>query len=291
MTAPARLTLAGRAAESAAYLRARGVPRAEIGLVLGTGLGGLGAQIDPAPGLAEGVPYGEIPHFAPAAVEGHGGRLLAGRLGGRDVVALQGRIHMYEGHALQEVAYPVRVLRALGAGVLVLSNAAGGLNPLFELGDLMLLDDHVNLMGDNPLRGPNEDALGPRFPDMSEPYDRRLLALAEEVALRERIRVRRGVYVAVCGPALETPAEYRFLRGIGADAVGMSTVPEVIAARHAGMRVLALSVITDRCLPDALEPVDVAQILRVAAGAEPRLARLVVGVLRELDAGGPPAGG
>ena len=288
-------TLAGLSArirESAVRLRELGFPRPDAGLVLGTGLGQLGRVIEP---LAE-VSYAEIPHFPSSTVESHAGKLLAGVLGGVVVVAMQGRLHMYEGYSLQEVTFPVRVMRALGAEVLIVSNAAGGLNPLYVAGDLMLIDDHINLMGDNPLRGPNDDALGPRFPDLSEAYDRRLAEVAERVALAEGIRLRRGVYAAVCGPALETRAEYRFLRWAGADAVGMSTVPEAIVANHGGMRVLGVSVITDLCLPDALEPVDIAQILRVAGEAEPRLSRLVEGTLRQLGASalgedGIPGGG
>ncbi len=255
---------------------------------MGTGLGRLAESLVPAGGVpSEGIPYEEIRHFPRSTSVGHAGRLLAGTLGGRPVVAMQGRLHAFEGHSLQEVTFPVRVLRALGAELLVMTSAAGGLNPLYELGDLMLVDDHINLMGDNPLRGVNEDALGPRFPDMSEAYDRGWLSAAEETALAERMRVQRGVYAAVLGPALETRAEYRFLRTAGADAVGMSTVPEAIVANHAGMNVLAICVITDRCLPDALEPVNVAEILRVAGEAEPRLARLVEGTLERGRAARP----
>jgi purine-nucleoside phosphorylase len=203
-------------------------------------------------------------------------------LGGVTVVAMQGRVHMYEGYSLREVTFPVRVMRALGAEILILSNAAGGLNPFFGLGDLMLVDDHINLMGENPLRGPNDERLGPRFPDMSEAYDRALLDLAGRVALEERIVTRRGVLAGLCGPALETRAEYRFLRFAGADAVTMSSVPEAIVGVHGGMRVLGISVITDLCLPDALEPVDIAKVIRVANEAEPRLSRLVEAVLSKI---------
>jgi purine-nucleoside phosphorylase len=271
--------LSARIEESAARLRESGFPSPRVAMILGTGLGRLGELIEP---VAE-IPYDEIPHFPRSTVESHAGKLIAGELAGRTVVAMQGRLHMYEGYTLQEVTFPVRVMRALGAEILVLSNAAGGLNPLFAAGDLMLIDDHINFMGDNPLRGPNEETLGPRFPDMSEAYDRGLAALAERVALAGGLRLQRGVYAALCGPALETRAEYRFLRAAGADAVGMSTVPETIVANHAGMRVLALSVITDMCLPDALHAVDIAQILRVAGEAEPRLARLVELVLRAIQ--------
>lgn len=273
--APPRL--AARVAESAAFLRQRGFAEAPLAMVLGTGLGGLGRAFRPR----LEIPFDEIPHVPRATALGHAGRLAAGEFAGLPVHVLQGRLHMYEGLPLSDVAFPVRLLRALGARTLVLTNAAGGLHPLHRAGDLMLLDDHLNLMGDNPLRGPNDDALGPRFPDLSEPYDRRLAAAAEAAALAEGLRLHRGVYAAVCGPSLETRAEYRFLRTAGADAVGMSTVPEAIVANHAGMRVLAIAVITDVCLPDALEPVDVAEILRVADEAGPRLARLLERTLRD----------
>jgi purine-nucleoside phosphorylase len=254
-----------------------------VALVLGTGIGGLG------PGFRRRVevPFDEIPHVPRATALGHAGRLAAGEFAGLPVHVLQGRLHMYEGLPLSQVAFPVRVLHALGARTLVLTNAAGGLHPLFRAGDLMLIDDHLNLMGDNPLRGPNDDALGPRFPDLSEPYDRVLAAAAETAALAEGLQLRRGVYAAVCGPSLETRAEYRLLRTAGADAVGMSTVPEAIVANHAGMRVLAVAVITDLCLPDALQPVDVAEIIRVAGEAGPRLARLLERTLRDAFASAP----
>ena len=282
----ARTALAARIQESTAALHARGFSRPFAGLILGTGLGRLGGAL----AVHAEMPYAEIPHFPRSTAVGHAGRLISGTMGGQPIVAMQGRLHMYEGYSLQDVTFPVRVMRALGAEVMVVSNAAGGLNPLFATGDLMLIDDHINLMGDNPLRGPNDDALGPRFPDLSEAYDRALLVAAERVALGHRIPLRRGVYAAVCGPALETRAEYRFLRAAGADAVGMSTVPETIVARHAGLRVLGLSVITDMCLPDTLHPVDVAEILRVAGEAEPRLTRLVELTLREIGGAADRAG-
>jgi purine-nucleoside phosphorylase len=215
-------------------------------------------------------------------VESHAGRLLCGTLGGKTVVAMEGRFHRYEGYSLQEVTFPVRVLRALGAETLVVSNACGGMNPLWAAGDLMLIADHINMLGDNPLIGPNDDSLGPRFPDMSDPYDARLRELARAVALEQRIVLREGVYVAVPGPNLETRAEYRFLRAVGADVVGMSTVPEVIVAVHGGMRVLGVSIITDLCLPDALEPATLGKIIAVANRAEPQLTALVRGVLERL---------
>src|SRR3990170_1700712 len=221
------------------------------------------------------IPYGDIPGFPLSTVETHAGKLLAGRLGGRPVMAMQGRFHRYEGYDLQQVTFPVRVLHALGAQTLVVSNACGGMNPLWEPGNLVLLSDHINLLGDNPLIGQNDDRLGPRFPDMSAPYDPELRALARAAALELGIVLREGVYVAVPGPNLETRAEYRMLRNMGADVVGMSTVPEVIVAAHAGMRALGISIITDQCLPDALEPADIGRIIETAARAEPSLTRLI----------------
>jgi purine-nucleoside phosphorylase len=251
------------------------VPR--VGLILGTGLGSLAERIEGA----VSVPYAKIPNFPVSTVEGHAGKLIFGSIGGAACAVMSGRVHFYEGYSMKEVTFPVRVLRALGAEMLVVSNAVGGLNPNFALGDLCVTVDHINLMGDNPLIGPNDDGLGPRFPDMSEPYDLRLVALAERLAMEERITLRKGVFVAVAGPNLETRAEYRFLRWIGADVVGMSLIPEAIVAVHGGMKVLALSVITDMALPDALEPVNIDRILRVAAEAEPRLTRLVIRLLEE----------
>jgi len=228
------------------------------------------------------ISYNDIPHFPVSTVVGHKGKLIFGELNGKKVVAMAGRFHYYEGYTPQQVSFPVRVMRALGAGTLVVSNACGGMNPLWAPGDLMLIADHINLLGDNPLIGPNDDALGPRFPDMSEPYDRELQRLAREVALELRIVLRTGVYVAVPGPNLETRAEYRMLRVMGADVVGMSTVPEVIVARHAGMRVMGISIITDACFPDSLEEANIAQIIATAGRAEPSLTRLVEGVIERM---------
>jgi purine-nucleoside phosphorylase len=261
--------------EAVGVIRARSGLQPEFAIILGTGLGGLAEEID----VEASIPYPELPHFPVPTVETHEGRLLLGHLAGRPVAAMQGRFHRYEGYTLQQVAFPVRVMRRLGAGVLVVSNACGGMNPLWSPGDLVLIDDHINLLGDNPLVGPNLDELGERFPDMSEPYDRELQALAQEVALEQRVVLRRGVYAAVTGPNLETRAEYRMLRSLGADVVGMSTVPEVIVARQMGMRVMGLGIITDECLPDALQPADVRDIIRVASSAEPRLTRLVRGIV------------
>lgn len=261
-----------------AAIRARADFQPEVAIILGTGLGALGSEIS----VQTEIPYAEIPHFPLSTVESHTGRLLLGTLGGRRVVAMQGRFHRYEGYSLQQVVQPVRTLYLLGARTLIVSNACGGMNPLWHAGDIMLIDDHINLLGENPLVGSNLDDLGPRFPDMSEAYDRELQALAQQVALEMKFPLRRGVYVAVTGPNLETRAEYRMLRSMGADVVGMSTVPEVIAARHMGMRVLGLSIITDECFPDALEVADIDKIIAMAGKAEPYLTRLVVGVLERL---------
>jgi purine-nucleoside phosphorylase len=265
-------------AMAAAAVRARWKGTPEVAIVLGTGLGALAKQIT----TEVVVEYADIPGFPLSTVESHAGRLLCGTLAGRPVVAMQGRFHRYEGYTLQQVTFPVRVLRALGATTLVVSNACGGMNPLWAPGDLMLISDHINLLGDNPLIGRNDDSLGPRFPDMSEPYSARLREIARAVALEKRITLREGVYVAVTGPNLETRAEYRFLRSTGADVVGMSTVPEVIVAVHGGMEVLGVSIITDQCLPDALEPADIERIIATAGEAEPRLTELVTGVLERL---------
>lgn len=263
---------------AASAVRARFGARPEAAIVLGTGLGRLAAEID----ASAVIDYHDLPGFPLSTVESHAGRLLCGRLAGKTVIAMQGRFHRYEGYSLRQVTFPVRVLRALGADTLVVSNACGGLNPLWSVGDLMLIADHINLQGDSPLVGPNDDRLGPRFPDLSAPYDPALRRLARDVALEQNLGLREGVYVAVTGPNLETRAEYRFLRAIGADVVGMSTVPEVLVAIHGGMRVLGVSIVTDMCLPDALEPATVEKIIAAANTAEPKLAALVRGVLERL---------
>lgn len=278
MSGRSRDDLVGRIRESAEAVSTRTQIRPRVAVILGTGLGGLADEVE----TESIIPYAEIPGFPVPTVESHSGRLLLGHLSGQPVVAMQGRFHRYEGYSLQEVTFPVRVMRDLGAEILVVSNACGGMNPLWDVGDLMLIADHINLLGDNPLIGANMDELGPRFPDMSEPYDLELQRLAIDVALDERIVLRRGVYVAVPGPNLETRAEYRFLRMIGADVVGMSTVPEVIVARHGGMRVLGVSIITDSCLPDALKPASVDEIIRVAGAAEPKLTLLIKNVVARL---------
>jgi len=265
--------------DAAAAIRKHTEAQARIGIILGTGLGGLVTEIE-----AEVVlDYKDIPHFPVSTVESHHGRLHIGRLNGTPVVAMQGRFHYYEGYSLKQVTFPVRVMHALGVRTLLISNAAGGLNPLFRRGDVMMIWDHINLIGDNPLIGSNDDELGPRFPDMSEPYCESLMSLAEHVSLDLRIPLKQGVFVAVAGPNLETRAEYRFLRTIGADAVGMSTVPETIVAVHMGMKVLALSIITDECFPDALEPVDVPTIIATATRSEPVLREIMKGVIARLE--------
>ena len=251
----------------------------DVALILGTGLGGLAEEIENPVEIG----YEDIPGFPLSTVETHAGRLLLGSLGGEQVVAMQGRFHCYEGYSMQQITFPVRVMRGLGARSLVVSNACGGMNPLWSAGDLVLLADHINLLGDNPLTGSNDESLGPRFPDMSAPYDSELRELARDVARDMKLTLREGVYVAVPGPNLETPAEYRFLRTIGADVVGMSTVPEVIVAVHGGMKTLGISIITDECFPDALVPADIDRIIATARRAEPYLTRLVAGVLQRMD--------
>ena len=270
--------LAGRIQAAANVIRNRCHLRPRVAMILGTGLSRAADAIE-----VEGVvSYGDIPEFPQCTVKGHAGELVMGRLEGRPVAALSGRFHYYEGYSMEDLTLPVRVMRALGAEVLVVSAACGSMNPQYRLGDLMIIEDHINLMGDNPLIGPNDDTLGPRFPDMCYPYDRALMDSARDGALAERLCAHTGVYVAVAGPNLETRAEYRFLRGIGADVVGMSVVPEVIVAVHCGLRSLGLAVVTDVCLPDALEPVDVESVIQVAGEAEPRMMRLVRHVLRDL---------
>jgi purine-nucleoside phosphorylase len=249
----------------------------EWGIILGTGQGLWTARLEGGGSL----PYQELPHFPPATSPSHAGRLGWGRLAGKPVMLCQGRFHAYEGYALHQVTFPVRVMATLGVKTLIVTNAAGGLNPLFRAGDLMLISDHLNLMGDNPLVGENIDAWGPRFPDMSQVYDRHLQEVTEAVARRLGLGLRQGVYVAVKGPSLETPAETRFLRQIGADAVGMSTVPEVIAAVHAGLRVMGISVISNLNLPDAMTPIAIEAVIDTVARAEPQLVELVLGVIKE----------
>ena len=276
MTATA--SLFDRTQAAADVIRRRAALEPDVAIILGTGLGGVAREIE----VEAEVPYEAIPGFPLSTVETHAGKLLLGRLAGRAVVAMQGRFHRYEGYDLRQVTFPVRVMHALGAKTLFVSNACGGMHPLWAPGDLVLISDHINLLGDNPLVGPNDERLGPRFPDMSEPYDPSLRMLARQVALDLGIVLREGVYVAVAGPNLETRAEYRMLRAIGADVVGMSTVPEVIVAGHQGMRTVGISIITDQCLPDALEPADISRIIATAGRAEPRLTRLITGMVERL---------
>jgi len=264
-----------RIQDAAAFIRARCPLEPEFGLILGTGLGDLAGQVK----NACAIPYGEIPHFVESTATSHHGNLIMGELSGRKVAVMQGRVHYYEGYSMEQVTLPVRVMRALGARGLILSNAVGGMNPQHAPGDIGVITDHINLMGDNPLIGPNDERLGPRFPDMSQPYDREFIAAAEAVALEQKLPLKRFTYVAVAGPNLETAAEYRFLRTIGADTVGMSTVPEDLVAVHSGLRVLGLSVITDQCFPDHLHPASVDAILKVAGEAAPKLEALVAGFL------------
>jgi purine-nucleoside phosphorylase len=264
--------------EAAAAIRAKWSGKPAAGIILGTGLGKLTEDIQ-----ADAVfPYEAIPHMPRSTAPSHKGQLVCGTLEGKPVIAMEGRFHFYEGWTLQQVTFPVRVMKALGCDVLIVSNACGGMNPQYAKGDLMLIEDHINLLGDNPLIGPNDDRLGDRFPDMCHPYDRELLQLGRHIALEERIVCHQGVFVAVAGPNLETRAEYRFLRGIGADVVGMSTVPEVIVGVHSRMRVMGISVITDICLPDALEPVSLPDIIATANEAEKRMRVLVKRVVAKL---------
>ncbi|QDU13918.1 Purine nucleoside phosphorylase 1 [Gimesia maris] len=249
-----------------------------VGLILGTGLGDFTQQIT----QTNSIPYESIPHFPRSTVESHAGQLVSGNLNGTPIIAMEGRFHFYEGYSMKEVTFPVRVMKALGVETLIITNASGGMNPHYQLADIMIIDDQINLMGDNPLRGINDDRLGVRFPDMSAPYDRSLIRLAEQKALELQIRTQTGVFVAVAGPNLETRAEYRMLRQMGADCVGMSTVPECIVANHASLKVLGLSVVTDLCLPDALEPVEISKILKVAADGGQKLAQLIPKIIAEL---------
>jgi len=254
-----------------------GVPR--VGVVLGTGLGALAREIQ----AEASIPYPEIPFFPRSTVESHKGQLVCGALSGQPVIAMEGRFHLYEGYSPSQVTFPIRVMKELGCRLLIVSNASGGMNPLYNKGDLIVIEDHINLMGLNPLIGPNDDRLGPRFPDLIEPYDRALQNLALKIALEQNIVAHRGVYVGVVGPNLETRAEYRYLRGIGADVVGMSTVPEVLVAVHAGMKVLGFSIVTDMCLADALKPVCIEEIIAVANEAEAKLRTIVRGVLERWE--------
>lgn len=271
-------TFRSKRKETLRYIQSQTEMRPNYMLILGTGLGQLADEME----IETEISYDQIPHFPVSTVESHAGKLLFGTLGGKEVVAMQGRFHYYEGYTMQQIAFPVRVLKANGADTLFVSNACGGMNTNYKRGDIMLIRDHINLLGDNPLIGPNDDELGPRFPDMSDPYTERLREIAQTVALEEAIHMHQGVYVSVSGPMLETKAEYRYLRLIGADVVGMSTIPEVISAVHMGMDVLGISVITDECFPDALEPVNIEDILDAAAMAEPKMTKVIIRVLEKL---------
>ncbi len=262
--------------EASSWIAAQWSGHPEVGLILGTGLGGLAGQIE----IDCRLPYERIPHFPHSTAPSHAGQLICGSLQGVPVMAMEGRFHYYEGYSLQQVTFPVRVMRAMGASTLIVTSAVGGMNPQFELADIVILEDHINLMPDNPLRGINDDRLGPRFPDMSQPYDRALIATSKQIALKHGIPAHTGVLVAVPGPNLESRAEYRMLRTIGADVVGMSTVPEVIVAAHAGMRTAGFSIVTDMCLPDALEPADIDRIIAIAGEGGRHLERLLPELIR-----------
>jgi purine-nucleoside phosphorylase len=264
--------------ETLAVIRKHTQETYPVGIVLGTGLGGLVKEIS----ITAEIDYADLPHFPVSTVESHQGKLIFGTIGGKRVVAMQGRFHFYEGYTMQQITYPIRVMKFLGVETLLVSNACGGMNPIYRRGDIMVMLDHINLLGDNPLIGKNEDDLGPRFPDMSEPYSLELIALAEQIALENQIKMHKGVYVAVPGPNLETKAEYRFLRGTGADVVGMSTVPECIVANHMGLRVLGFSIITDECFPDALKPVSLEEVIAAAMQAEPKMTLIMKETIKRL---------
>ena len=263
--------------EALDYIRKLFPGKPEIGIVLGTGLGGLVREIQ----IEKEIPYNFIPHFPISTVESHFGKLIFGKMGGKSVVAMQGRFHFYEGYDMAQITFPIRVMKLLGIHTLYISNAAGAVNPAIKKGTLMVIDDHINLQGMSPLVGPNMDSFGPRFPDMSRPYDSGMIHTAEKIAQEEKITFHKGVYAAMVGPNLETRAEYRFIKTIGADVVGMSTVPEVIVANHMGIRVLAISVVTDECDPDNLMPVNIEEIIAIAGLAEPSLTRIFSRMIRE----------
>ncbi len=260
------------------FIRTKTKAQPEIGIILGTGLGALVDDID----IEVSIPYGDIPNFPISTVEFHAGKLIFGKLGDKSIVAMQGRFHYYEGYSMKQITFPVRVMKFLGINTLLISNACGGINREMKPGTVMLISDHINLLGDNPLIGENDDTLGPRFPDMSEPYSRELIQLAEQVAAEENIEIKKGVYAAMTGPSLETAAEYKFLRIIGADVVGMSTIPEDIVAVHSAIRVLGFSVITDACIPEELKPANIPEIIRVAKEAEPKLTTLIKKVVSKI---------
>jgi purine-nucleoside phosphorylase len=264
--------------ETVEYLETKILNKPEIGIILGTGLGGLVNEIK----IHHTIPYEFIPNFPVSTVEGHRGQLLSGTMSGKNVIALQGRFHYYEGYSMQELTFPIRVMKFLGIKILILSNASGGVNPEFEIGDLMVIVDHINLMKNNPLIGQNEEEIGTRFPDMSNAYDPELIKRAFEVADKLKIKLQKGVYAAVSGPTFETPAEYRYIRIIGADAVGMSTVPEVIAARHMGLRCFAFSVISDLGVPGKIVEITHKDVIQAARTVEPRMTKIIKGVIAGL---------
>ena len=271
--------LKAKVTESVEFINQRSKIKPKIAIILGTGLGSLAEDIEEK----EIIPYSEIPNFPISTVQSHSGNLVLGKLGNKEVVAMQGRFHYYEGYSLKEVTFPVRVMKKLGADTIIISNAAGGMNRFFKRGDLMLITDHINLFGDNPLIGPNDDELGPRFPDMSEAYSKELIELAKKIALKEKIRLQEGIYAGLTGPTLETPAEYRFLIKVGADAVGMSTVPEVIVANHMEMKVLGISCITDLAIDGVVVKTSVEEILKAASDAEPIMTKLIGKVIKKID--------
>ncbi len=263
--------------ETVEFLQSKITIKPEVGIILGTGLGGLVNDIE----ILHAIPYAEIPHFPVSTVVGHSGRLIFGTMSGKKIVAMQGRFHYYEGYTMQEVAFPVRIMKLLGIDLLVVSNASGGVNPSFNVGDLMIIEDHINLMKDNPLIGKNDDELGTRFPDMGHAYDPDLIKAIFEIAGKHGISLQKGVYAAVSGPTFETPAEYKYIHTIGADAVGMSTVPEVIAARHMGLRCFAFSVISDLGVPGKIVEITHQEVIAAASNAEPKMTK----ILKELIAG------
>ena len=250
----------------------------EIGIILGTGLNGLTKEIN----ISQSVNYKDIPYFPISTVESHSGNLIFGTLSNKNIVAMQGRFHYYEGYSMQEIAFPIRIMKQLGVKVLIISNAAGSLNPLFKKGSLMLIDDYINLLGTTPLVGEYDSSFGPRFPDMSEPYSQKLISIAEKIALRNGIQLNKGIYAAMIGPCLETRAEYRMLKLIGADAIGMSTIPETIVAKQIGLETLGISILTDECYPDNLKPVTLEEIIEIASSTEPNLSKLVLELIKEL---------
>jgi purine-nucleoside phosphorylase len=260
------------------YIQERVSGSVEIGIILGTGLGSLANRLE----VEAEIPYGDIPYFVQPTVDGHAGKWICGKLAGKKVAVLQGRLHFYEGHSMADIAFPVRVLKALGARALVVTNISGGINPTFKMGDLMAITDHINFLGTNPLIGVNHEALGPRFPDMSDPYHKGYVAKLMTMATEKGLVLRQGVYACMSGPCLETAAEYRMLRILGADAVGMSTVPEVIAAIHVGLKVAAMSIITDICDPDQLKPINIPEIMRVVGESEPKLANFIEALVENL---------